>query len=262
MILIVLSLTVIFSGCSTKKDNNKKVESNVAATTISNQENEVKSESKEIKPENVEEKKPEETKENNEKKEVTAENKPTASNTAAPNSSNSSAKTSSNNSVTATPKPSTNNQAATTNSNTAAAAPAPTPKPQPTPAPAPKPTRASGIDWGLTNQINDSQPYVSMQRGYPNGKTDELIQASVSVAFTGVVPENIKQEWLPAPVNEHLKFKYMSHTVNIVSGTTEYSYLGFKNPPDGFNDGFLYVIAYWDSSINNYKLYYVKIRLA
>lgn len=152
-------------------------------------------------------------------------------------------------------------------------APAPAPKPveqpKPAPAPAPKPVRESGIDWELTNKFNAlsfNNPYnvgpMNYSYMYKDGaiKSADLVKLAQSLAFGGEVDAKFKTPWVPRSATPNLTHVYMGHTVNVVSGTNEYSYRGYKDISN--NVGFDYCVAYWDKSINNYKLYYVRIKLA
>lgn len=163
---------------------------------------------------------------------------------------------------------------------TPAPKPAPTPAPTPAPAPAPKPVekpieqpkpvRESGIDWELTNKFNalsfsnpyNQNPAIYQQMSNEGAiKVEDLIKLAQNLAFGGGIDAKFKTPWIPRASAPNVKHVYMEHTVNVVSGTSEYSYRGYK-AISGMNAGFSYCVAYWDKSINNYKLYYVKIKLA
>lgn len=89
-----------------------------------------------------------------------------------------------------------------------------------------------------------------------------LINAARSIAFKNVVPDDLMSaSWQPYARNENIvTFHYIANAVNVVPNENQYYYTRMPSIP-GWQDGFKYVFAYWDSDLNNYKLYYVKIRL-
>ncbi|MDT8718235.1 hypothetical protein IAI10_16330 [Clostridium sp. 19966] len=139
--------------------------------------------------------------------------------------------------------------------------PAPAPAPKPAPTPAPAPTRQSGIDEDLTNQINNQYTIPVYERNKQDPRTQSLVKLARSVV-TGnlVIPDDVKNEWCPYTSDPSTKFKYIKYSVNVVTGESQYYYTRFPEQP-GAKNGFNYVVAYWDASINNYKMYYIKIQL-
>lgn len=116
------------------------------------------------------------------------------------------------------------------------------------------------IDQALTDTLNER---VGMLANYTMGtadnkRTQDLINAAeFMVTHDGYVPYNIKQAWYPN-VSSNGVYKYISHTIYEVPNTQDAFYTGFKNP-DGFNDGFKYIVVAWDG--NQCNVYYVTIRL-
>jgi hypothetical protein len=127
-----------------------------------------------------------------------------------------------------------------------------------TPAPA---TRASGIDQALTDKINqDGQTIIGYNAAYPVGKTSELVQSAKNIVLGQDVVADIKIPWQPSSTSQGTPLVYKGYSVNVVVGETTYYYTKLPAWSNGFT-GFGYAVAYWDASINNYKLYYVRITL-
>lgn len=161
-----------------------------------------------------------------------------------------------------TTKQNTTNSTNTNNSTSSQ----PKPQPTPTPTPTPTPIRASGIDQALTDKFNEKlQTIFAYENAYPEelarGSVDKLKQAAISIALNNVVPDTIKNVWYPITGNTYYQFKFRTYSLNIVTNEDDVYYTRFK-PIAGMNTGFSYVIAYWDSSIAHYKIYYVRISLA
>ena len=137
----------------------------------------------------------------------------------------------------------------------------PTPLPTPTPTPTPAPVRASGIDQALTDKLNvKAHTVAAYNNAWNNGKSDELIQSCKNIVLGGSVVEDIRTPWAANSLDPTNLIGYKGQSVNVVTGETEYYYTRFGPWNNGIG-GFSYVIAYWEDSINNYKLYYIRITL-